>query len=159
MHTLLIFCRNYRSKFRNEETIMFCLRVMVGVIILYDHVHPIGAFNKTTTIDASTIFFALWYERCHLWISEKLNHWNIATSWQTGVEEVQGDVVVVFIPCAQTVLPLTAFWFYIVKWKLPFVTSSPKNRDSEVVSFYNCHMFESGLWHPRVYCERGFDFI
>ena len=89
---------------------MFCLRVMVGVIILYDHVHPIGAFNKASTIDASTIFFALWYECCHLWISEKLNHWNIATSWQTWVEEVRGDVVVVFIPCAQTVLPLTAFW-------------------------------------------------
>lgn len=24
---------------------------MVGVIILYDHVHPIGAFAKTTQID------------------------------------------------------------------------------------------------------------
>ena len=100
---------------------MFCLRVMVGVIILYDHVHPIGAFNKASTIDVSTIFFALWYECCHLWISEKLNHWNIATSWQTWVEEVQGDVVVVFSSNAQTVLPLIAFWFHIVKWKLPFL--------------------------------------
>jgi hypothetical protein len=27
---------------------------MVGVIILYDHVHPAGAFVKTSTIDAST---------------------------------------------------------------------------------------------------------
>ena len=25
-----------------------------------------------------------------------------------------------FIPCAQTMLPLAAFWFYVVKWKLPF---------------------------------------
>ena len=67
--------------------------------------------------------------------------------------------MVVFSPCAQTVLPVTGYWFYNVKWKMPFVTCSPKNRDSEVVSFYICHMFESGLWHPRVYCERGFDFI
>jgi len=33
---------------------MFCLRVMVGVIILYDHVHPIGAFAKSSPIDVST---------------------------------------------------------------------------------------------------------
>jgi len=32
---------------------MFCLRVMVGVIILYDHVHPVGAFAKTSPIDVS----------------------------------------------------------------------------------------------------------
>ena len=32
---------------------MFCLRVMVGVIILYDHVHPVGAFAKSSTIDVS----------------------------------------------------------------------------------------------------------
>ncbi|KAK2164120.1 hypothetical protein LSH36_68g03023 [Paralvinella palmiformis] len=42
---------NYRSKFHSEETVMFCLRVMVGVIILYDHVHPVGAFAKSSTID------------------------------------------------------------------------------------------------------------
>ena len=47
-------CRNYRSKFKNEETILFCLRVMVGVIILYDHVHPVGAFTKSSNIDVST---------------------------------------------------------------------------------------------------------
>lgn len=27
---------------------------MVGVIILYDHVHPIGAFAKTATIEVCT---------------------------------------------------------------------------------------------------------
>lgn len=27
------------------------MRVMVGVIILYDHVHPVGAFAKTSKID------------------------------------------------------------------------------------------------------------
>ncbi|EPQ19006.1 Protein FAM49B [Myotis brandtii] len=42
----------YRSRFTNEETVSFCLRVMVGVIILYDHVHPVGAFAKTSKIDA-----------------------------------------------------------------------------------------------------------
>lgn len=47
--------REYRSRFTNEETVSFCLRVMVGVIILYDHVHPVGAFAKTSKIDVSCI--------------------------------------------------------------------------------------------------------
>lgn len=34
---------------------MFCLQVMVGVIILYDHIHPMGAFAKKSAIDVSTI--------------------------------------------------------------------------------------------------------
>lgn len=34
---------------------MFCMRVMVGVIILYDHVHPVGAFCKTSKIDVRTV--------------------------------------------------------------------------------------------------------
>lgn len=34
-----------------EDTVHFCLRVMVGVIILYDHVHPTGAFCKGSRID------------------------------------------------------------------------------------------------------------
>lgn len=33
------------------------MRVMVGVIILYDHVHPVGAFAKTSKIDVSTLIF------------------------------------------------------------------------------------------------------
>ncbi|XP_033973087.1 CYFIP-related Rac1 interactor B-like [Trematomus bernacchii] len=41
----------YRTRFASEETVLFCLRVMVGVIILYDHVHPAGAFIKTSNID------------------------------------------------------------------------------------------------------------
>ena len=28
----------------------------VGLIILYDHVHPIGAFAKNSTIDVSLLF-------------------------------------------------------------------------------------------------------
>ncbi len=34
---------------------LFCMRVMVGVIILYDHVHPVGAFAKTSKIDVRTL--------------------------------------------------------------------------------------------------------
>ncbi|XP_073257028.1 CYFIP-related Rac1 interactor B-like [Porites lutea] len=41
----------FPSKIANKETYLFCLRVMVGLIILYDHVHPIGAFAKNSTID------------------------------------------------------------------------------------------------------------
>ena len=47
------WCREYRSRFTNTETLLFCMRVMVGVIILYDHVHPVGAFAKTSKIDVS----------------------------------------------------------------------------------------------------------
>lgn len=49
------FCpREYRCRFTNTDTMLFCMRVMVGVIILYDHVHPVGAFAKTSKIDVST---------------------------------------------------------------------------------------------------------
>ncbi|KAI2799643.1 Protein fam49b [Blomia tropicalis] len=43
--------QDFCSRFQNEGTVLFVLRVMVAVIILYDHVHPIGAFAKTTQID------------------------------------------------------------------------------------------------------------
>lgn len=57
LSTMANICRemtenpNYCSRFKNEETKWFCLRVMVGVIILYDHVHPVGAFAKNSGID------------------------------------------------------------------------------------------------------------
>ncbi|XP_034383187.1 protein FAM49A isoform X2 [Cyclopterus lumpus] len=38
-------------RFSSVDTVLFCMRVMVGVIILYDHVHPNGAFNKSSKID------------------------------------------------------------------------------------------------------------
>ena len=41
----------YKTRFQNEETVIFTLRVMVGVIILYDHLHPVGAFAKKAAID------------------------------------------------------------------------------------------------------------
>ncbi|XP_022533727.2 CYFIP-related Rac1 interactor B isoform X1 [Astyanax mexicanus] len=44
----------YRSRFASEDTVLFCLRVMVGVIILYDYVHPAGAFVKSSKIDMHT---------------------------------------------------------------------------------------------------------
>jgi len=43
--------REYRTRFASEDTVLFCLRVMVGVIILYDYVHPAGAFVKSSKID------------------------------------------------------------------------------------------------------------
>ena len=55
MHTLTLHthCREYSSRFESEDTAVFCLRVMVGVIILYDHVHSVGAFAKKAAIDVS----------------------------------------------------------------------------------------------------------
>lgn len=41
----------FNARFQNADTRMFCMRVMVGVIILYDHVHPTGAFTKNSLID------------------------------------------------------------------------------------------------------------
>ncbi|XP_064604138.1 LOW QUALITY PROTEIN: CYFIP-related Rac1 interactor B-like [Liolophura sinensis] len=57
LSTMADICRtmienpNYCSRFKTEETKLFCLRVMVGVIILFDHVHPVGAFTKQSGID------------------------------------------------------------------------------------------------------------
>ncbi|KAK6179168.1 hypothetical protein SNE40_011588 [Patella caerulea] len=48
---VMIENQEHYSRFKNVETKLFCLRVMVGVIILYDHVHPIGAFAKSCGID------------------------------------------------------------------------------------------------------------
>ena len=53
LHLLPFGCREYSSRFELADTTLFCLRVMVGVIILYDHIHPVGAFAKTTNIDVS----------------------------------------------------------------------------------------------------------
>ncbi|KAG7269552.1 hypothetical protein CRUP_029821 [Coryphaenoides rupestris] len=57
LSTMASVCRvmletpEYRSRFTSEDTVSFCLRVMVGVIILYDYVHPVGAFAKSSKID------------------------------------------------------------------------------------------------------------
>eukprot|EP01132_Coremiostelium_polycephalum_P006043 gene6043-7527_t len=39
-----------KKKFTNNEINMFCLRAMVGSIILFDHIHPQGAFVKKSPI-------------------------------------------------------------------------------------------------------------
>lgn len=41
------------QRYRREETQSFVLRVMVGLVILYDHVHPVGAFVKASDVDVS----------------------------------------------------------------------------------------------------------
>ena len=41
-----------KSRIRTRETELFILRVMVAIIILYDHVDPIGAFDKKSDVDA-----------------------------------------------------------------------------------------------------------
>ncbi|XP_064624240.1 CYFIP-related Rac1 interactor B-like isoform X2 [Lineus longissimus] len=57
LSTMANICRvmtenpEYSSRMQNDGTILFCLRVMVGVIILYDHVHPVGAFARGAGID------------------------------------------------------------------------------------------------------------
>uniref|UniRef100_T2M4R0 Protein FAM49B n=1 Tax=Hydra vulgaris TaxID=6087 RepID=T2M4R0_HYDVU len=57
LSTLSSLCRvmvenaEIAQKFENEETKFFVLSVMVGMIILYDHVHPVGAFAKSSAID------------------------------------------------------------------------------------------------------------
>ena len=47
--------RNIYTRFEKPTTVMFVLRVMVGAIILYDHVHPAGAFHRKSNIDVSII--------------------------------------------------------------------------------------------------------
>jgi len=57
LSTLSNLCRvmidnaDLAHKFQNEDTKNFVLSVMVGVIILYDHVHEVGAFAKNADID------------------------------------------------------------------------------------------------------------
>jgi len=44
----------YYDRFTEKDTIQFCQRVMVASVILYDHVHIIGAFKKGSQIDMKT---------------------------------------------------------------------------------------------------------
>jgi len=54
--TMATVCHNavnnpdFSAKFTKPGTPLFCLRVMVGLIILYDHLHPAGAFCKGSEI-------------------------------------------------------------------------------------------------------------
>lgn len=75
----MVFCvkREYRCRFTNTDTMLFCMRVMVGVIILYDHVHPVGAFAKTSKIDVrqSTVVSHT-AQKCH-YFRERSSIWFI----------------------------------------------------------------------------------
>lgn len=39
------------GQFEREETELLVLRVMVGLVILYDHIHPQGAFVRSSPVD------------------------------------------------------------------------------------------------------------
>jgi len=41
----------FQKKFESDGTNMFCLRAMTGAIILFDHLHPQGAFAKKSSIN------------------------------------------------------------------------------------------------------------
>jgi len=41
----------FKKKFESDTTNMFCLRAMTGAIILFDHLHPQGAFAKRSPIN------------------------------------------------------------------------------------------------------------
>ncbi|VDM16018.1 unnamed protein product [Hydatigera taeniaeformis] len=44
-----------RSRVTRDDTLMLLLRVMTGVIILYDHIDPYGVFRKTSKLDVSVL--------------------------------------------------------------------------------------------------------
>jgi len=43
---VMIETPEYHSRFAEPETLFFCQRVMVAAVIVYDHVHAVGAFSK-----------------------------------------------------------------------------------------------------------------
>ena len=120
---------------------MFCLRVMVGVIILYDHVHPIGAFNKASTIDVSQfyLFVLAQLHICNLvWMLPSMDSWKIKPLEYS-------DILTTFSRriargrCGrfQSLRPDgAATRRHLISHheteKLPFVTCSTKNRDSQL---------------------------
>jgi len=40
-----------RARFKNESTNLFSLRAMTAAIVLYDHVHTVGAFHKRSPVN------------------------------------------------------------------------------------------------------------
>jgi len=39
-----------KKRFQSDQTNLFCLRTMTAAIVLYDHIHPLGAFHKNSHI-------------------------------------------------------------------------------------------------------------
>jgi len=57
---VMVESNNYYDRFTSkQETIRFCQRVMVAAVILYDHVHHLGAFKKGSAIDIKMTIKAL----------------------------------------------------------------------------------------------------
>ncbi|XP_011682815.1 protein FAM49B [Strongylocentrotus purpuratus] len=60
LSTMAQICRvmidnpDFVARFQERNTVLFCLRVMVALIILYDHVHPVGAFDKSAPINVKS---------------------------------------------------------------------------------------------------------
>lgn len=60
---------------------------MVGVIILYDHVHPVGAFAKSSNIDVSSNTFTSEYACINLFSISNVFFFFL-TQTQQGVREI-----------------------------------------------------------------------
>jgi len=57
---VMVSSANYYDRFvEKEATIQFCQRVMIACVILYDHVHHLGAFKKGGAIDIKSTVKAL----------------------------------------------------------------------------------------------------
>ena len=50
-HKGAVIYRSMAGQFEREETELLVLRVMVGLVILYDHIHPQGAFVRSSPVD------------------------------------------------------------------------------------------------------------
>ena len=48
---IMIETPSYHERFTDPDTLPFCQRVMVASVILYDHVHLLGAFTKKSPLD------------------------------------------------------------------------------------------------------------
>lgn len=51
MWIFIYYFRKLVAQFSREETSLLVLRVMVGLVILYDWVHPSGAFCRSSSVD------------------------------------------------------------------------------------------------------------
>jgi len=48
-----------RKQFTQDSTNMFVLRAMTGAVILFDHLHSVGAFSKRSPINIKGVITAL----------------------------------------------------------------------------------------------------
>jgi len=48
-----------QKKYTNETTNLFCMRAMTGSVIVYDHLHVMGAFSRKSQINTKGIILAL----------------------------------------------------------------------------------------------------